>query len=298
MFDAVPPQSVVPLMQSPAYARTAALMGLTVEELGFAEQGMRIGHALMQSRWLPVLGWVGLISRGPLWTGVPDAQVLAQKLQGLRHPVLVNVDGMLGHDLRKAGFVKVMSAASIAQLDLSGRAEDRRARMHQKWRNRLARAEDAGLKIAQAEMDHSSSHWLLEAEHKQRSARKYRGLPTAFVTAYAQANPGQTQVFSALHRGTVVAAMLFLRHGNTATYQIAHTSNNGRKLNAHNLLLNKATEWFVDQGVDMLELGTLDTINAPGLARFKLGSGARARKLGGTWLYSRKLAPFARLLAR
>jgi hypothetical protein len=32
-----------------------------------------------------------------------------------------------------------------------------------------------------------------------------------------------------------------------------------------------------------LDLGTLDTQNAPGLARFKLGSGATAQLLGGTW---------------
>jgi hypothetical protein len=33
-----------------------------------------------------------------------------------------------------------------------------------------------------------------------------------------------------------------------------------------------------------LDLGTVDTENAPGLARFKIGSGAQIRSLGGTWL--------------
>ena len=52
-----------------------------------------------------------------------------------------------------------------------------------------------------------------------------------------------------------------------------------------------AAEELRKTGVQKIDLGTLDTVNAPGLARFKLGSGARAEPLGGTWLSSRLLAP-------
>ena len=60
-------------------------------------------------------------------------------------------------------------------------------------------------------------------------------------------------------------------------------------LNAHNLLLARAAKWFAGRGVRGLDLGTIDTVNAPGLARFKLGVGARAKKLGGTWLYQKHM---------
>jgi hypothetical protein len=38
-------------------------------------------------------------------------------------------------------------------------------------------------------------------------------------------------------------------------------------------------------GTQVLDLGSVDTVSAPGLARFKLGAGAQVKSLGGTWLH-------------
>lgn len=295
MFDAVTPRQFVPLMQSPGYGRAARILGLAVEEIAFEQQGLRAGHALMQSRWVPLLGWIGLISRGPLWTDVPDAELFGRTLAHLGHPVVVNADGMLAHDLSRAGLVRVMSAASIAQLDLTGGPHARRARMHQKWRNCLVKAEGTGMKVLRDPLPPEPRHWLLLAEAEQRRARRYKGLPPAFAAGFVQANPGFAQVFTAYHRGENVAAMLFLQHGASATCYIDHTTEAGRKVNAQTLLLAQAGDWLAENGVDMIDLGMVDTVNAPDLARFKLGAGAAVRKLGGTWIYGRWLAPFARL---
>ena len=81
-----------------------------------------------------------------------------------------------------------------------------------------------------------------------------------------------------------VAAMMFLRHGSTATYHIGWSNAQGRAAHAHNLLLWRAAERLSSKGVKTLDLGTLDTVNAPGLARFKLGTGAMPHRLGGTWV--------------
>lgn len=294
MFDAVPSQPVVPLTQSPGYAAALRLLGVTVEEVAFSQQGFRAGHALMQSRWWPMIGWVGLISRGPLWTGMPDAGLLADELRKMKHPVIVNAEGMLPHDLRRAGLIPMLSGASLAQLDLTGGVQERRARMHQKWRNRVVRAETAGVHVQRAELPGDPGHWVLQAETEQRKVKKYKGLPSNVAAAYARANPRMAQVFTAHHKGDRVAAMVFLIHGPTATYHIGHTTDLGRALNAHSLLLTRASDWLSRKGVDTLDLGTIDTVNAPGLARFKLGSGAQVRELGGTWLYSRALAPVVR----
>lgn len=290
MFDAVHPASSIPLPQSTAFARAVALLGTGVEELKLNGAG----HALMQSRWLPVIGWVGLISRGPVWHDGPKAAVLADVLSDLKHPVLLNADTSFPSDLPANGFVQIMTPATVAQLDLTGSSEMRRAKMHQKWRNRLVRAEGSGLRIRREALEHDPTHWLLDAEAKQRKERWYRGLPPSLALAYAQANPAMAQVFTAQLKGEDVAAMLFLRHGPTATYFIGHSTQTGRDLNAHNLLLAQAADWLSEHGADLLELGQLDTENAPGLARFKLGIGAEAKELGGTWLYHRHLAKFAK----
>lgn len=290
MFDAVPANSYIPLQQSSGFARAARLMGLPMQELDVAGHG----HALMQTRHVPVLGWFGLISRGPVWTGVPEARALAAVLSDLGHPVVLNAENMSAGALRSAGFWPLMSAATMARLDLTAGPEGMRARMHQKWRNRLHRAEASALKVRRSVLPDDPRHPLILAERAQRKHRGYRGVPPELAAAFSRANPHMAQLFEAQMGREVVASMLFLRHGPTATYFVGHTTEDGRKLHAHNLLLMEAAAWLSAHGTDALDLGALDTLNSPGLARFKLGSGAQPHVLGGTWLYARRLAGFGR----
>ena len=81
-----------------------------------------------------------------------------------------------------------------------------------------------------------------------------------------------------------------------ATWQIGVARAEGRRLNAMNLLLWEAMGWLSDEGHETLDLGTLNTQDSPGLARFKLGTGAMAQRQGGTWLHAGPLAPLARRL--
>ena len=52
----------------------------------------------------------------------------------------------------------------------------------------------------------------------------------------------------------------------------------------HRLLLLRAAEALGAEGVRWLDLGSVDSERAPGLARFKLGTGAELRPLGATCL--------------
>ena len=78
-----------------------------------------------------------------------------------------------------------------------------------------------------------------------------------------------------------------------------HTTAAGRAVSAHTLLLWQAADWLASKGHDRLDLGLINTEDAPGLARFKLGAGACARPLGGTWIWwpplGRTLRPLAAL---
>ena len=88
--------------------------------------------------------------------------------------------------LRGAGFWPLVTPATLALLPLGPEA-GMRAALAQKWRNRLNRAERAGLKLR--ETDLTPDHWILTAEAAQARARGYRGLPPAFSAAFARANP-------------------------------------------------------------------------------------------------------------
>lgn len=204
--------------------------------------------------------------------------------------------------LARLGAVPVMTPATIAELDLTAREDTRLALQHQKWRNRLRHAGRQGLHVTRTPMPSDAGHWLLAADNVQRRARHYRTWPATLTAALARADPCSAPLFTAWKDGERVAGMLFLIHGCGATYHIGHTTPRGKALSAHTLLLWEASCWLAQRDITTLDLGLLDTRTNPGLARFKLGSGATARCLGGTWLWwpplGRTLAPLARLDAR
>lgn len=288
---------VLPLPQSPEFARTCDLLGLPIRQCKRESGGQAHVWWQVQSRKLPLLGRVDLISRGPVARSPAD---LDDWLSGwLRwhdnRPLLLNADGIATEALRDAGFWPLITPATLALLPLSDRAT-LRAALQPKWRNRLVRAENAGLRVTRHGV--TSNHWLFEAEKTQMRTRRYRGLPPAVCLAFASANPGQAVLFEARNKGRPVAAALMLRHGPMATWQIGHSNEEGRRLNAMNRLLWEAMGWLADQGHTVLDLGTINQQDAPGLAHFKLGTGAVAHRLGGTWLHQGALAPFARRLPR
>lgn len=156
--------------------------------------------------------------------------------------------------------------------------------MHGKWRNRLRRALDGPLTTSQTPFDPERHAALLSLELAQRRRRGYRSYPLRFLAAWARANPASAPLFVAQHTGVPVAFMLFLRHGDVATYTAGWTGPEGRRHHAHNLLMWRAMLDLFDRGVTRIDLGTVDTEGGAGLTRFKLGSGARARTLGPTLL--------------
>jgi len=186
--------------------------------------------------------------------------------------------------LRAAGFRQVMTPAHVAELDLTGSADERRARMQPKWRGHLNRAGRAGLTLRDMAFQGAAADWLIDREGAMRTARRYHALHPDFARAWATTGSDAGRLFVAEQGGTPVAAMLMLRHGHRATYHLGWSGAKGRSVSAHHLLLNHAAGWLADRGITSLDLGTVDSTGNPGLATFKAGSGARIRPLGGSWL--------------
>ena len=96
---------------------------------------------------------------------------------------------------------------------------------------------------------------------------------------------GGTAVRLTAHAGRDrVAGILLFAHGRTATYALAWTGAEGRRLRAHNLLLWRAVLELRERGLGWLDLGGVNAAAAPGVARFKLGLGGRLHTLAGTFI--------------
>lgn len=291
MFDAPPAPTRAPAVQQHLHFATA------LEAVGQSPVFLKGSDPiLVLRRRLPGKIPLVMVSRSR-FTDIKDQLHRIRAISG-RTPVILSPDAPCP-DLARHGAMPLMTPATVAEIDLTAPEDTRRALLHQKWRNRLVQAEAGPLRVSHRDMPIDPGHWLLRADEQQQARRGYRGWPTALTLAYAMQNPGKARLFTAHLDRRPVASMLFLRHGTGATYHIGHTDDDGRRHSAHTLLLWAATAWLAIKGHTRLELGLIDTGNAPGLARFKLGAGATARRMGGTWLFwppiKRFLAPLAML---
>lgn len=82
----------------------------------------------------------------------------------------------------------------------------------------------------------------------------------------------------------MAAAMGFVVHWVAATYHIGWASPAARARGVHGVKLTRAAEALWSEGVKSLDLGSVNDEEAPGLAHFKLGTGARLVRLGPTCL--------------
>lgn len=289
---------VAPLQQDWRYGEASRLLGGETLRAAVELDGAPVALAQFAARRIGfggrTLAALALCSRGPLWLHTPSESTKAEVYRvlkngaplGRRRIVLFSPDEERpGEGVVQARLRRVMTGYSTAVLDLSRDLDALRAGMQGKWRNRLNAAEREGLKVTVSQPRPGRLDWLLARDEAQQKRNGYRALPSAFVEAYQiAAGRRGLRLFRADREGRPVAAMLFLIHGGAATYQIGWSDEDGRRLGAHNALLWRAAAALKSDGLSQLDLGGVDTERGAGIARFKLGCGARPMTLCGTYL--------------
>jgi len=286
----------VPLQQSAAYAAALSRRGRIVRRWLIEGADGRILYG-MQAATRRIAGFAALTTalRGPFPFRADalaaGSMALAAAIGEISRPwphALICApeldDGPAAtRALRDARLRRVMTPQALAQVDLHGDMAGLRRRLDGKWRNRLVKAEAAGLRVDIARGG-AAMTWLCAAHGRLMQAKGFRGLPPDFVADLAAVS-ARRDVFvcTAEHRRQTVAAALFLRHGAGATYLAAAAEPEGRARHAGTLLLWRGLIALQDAGVTTCDLGTIDTDRSPTLARFKLGAAAGIFIPCGTW---------------
>lgn len=246
----------LPLQQSPTFAAALRAFGADLTSTA---------PVVMQRRFGPLR--VDFASR-----------IKPEALQ--TRPRVVNAETQAPHAWRTLGYRQIITPVHVAEWSLTG---DLRTGLHGKWRNGLRRAEKAALRLRIALWD-GSDHPLFLASDAQAQKARFRALPRGLLAAFAKAAPADALMVEAFDKGHLCGACLVLRHGSSATFQRAWSNANGRQKEAARFILFGAACHLQKRGVRLFDLGNVETDTAPGLARFKLGTGAQPRALGGTWL--------------
>ncbi len=257
------PAAPCPFPQTLAYAAAAAAMGARAFR---ADLGC--GEALVLER--PGLR---LVTRGPHWAEGASGRDRRHALRRLaRFPGALMVTPE--EPLCGFGLVPVVTPMTVALWDLTG---DLRAGMAGKWRNRLARAERAVPHLGRGGAE--TLRHLVVAEAAQARARGYRGHPPAFTLALPA---DAMRLWEWFHAGRRAAAMAFVVEGAAATWHLSWATPEAKARGIPGLMLTRAAEALRAEGIRRLDLGTVNGEAAPGLLRFKLGTGARLHRLGAT----------------
>lgn len=228
------------LMQSHEWVATLRTRGVPAQIIPVAgPDDIEIGQTALITRSVPLLAGLAFTSRGPIWnSGEPDAAKIAA-LKTLRRKglCLANADTAQAPLFRAAGFHRIVTAPTMAALAIRN---DWRAQATTKWRNQLRQAQKHSIQTQHCDFSPGDHGWVLRAAQDQAKAKRYRDLPAGFVAQYAATNPGSARVFWAADKDGPIAAVVILRHGSAATYQIGWNSPKARQLNISRLLLAQA----------------------------------------------------------
>jgi hypothetical protein len=240
-----------------------------------------------------------IVDRGPLWFdgfGKPghvraffeEFNRQFPKRPGRKRRVLPELpdDPSLKQTLTATGLRHKGESAAYQTiwLDLTQEEDQLRKNLRQKWRNALNKGERQGLEVSW-DWDGKGLAWLLAAYETDKQAKGYDGPGLDLLTALARVMVPKRQfgIVTAAKKGKPIGAILVIRHGAAATYQIGWTNEEGRAHSAHHVLLWEATKVLKHMNVRDFDLGGL-TGEADGLARFKSGLGGEAVTLAGHYV--------------
>jgi hypothetical protein len=285
------------LPQTPAYAAALVDAGHAEVEFGLLRFRDRpVGYVFVERR--PLIRWVSSyrVYRGPLWLDgdLPGTvqreffRLLRQRYRLRRrrpvtfHPEMPDTSGNRQH-VTGAGFRRIAHGYETIWLDLSPPADELRARLDAKWRNRLGQSERFGLQLASID-DDASLDWLIGCHEEHMAAHIYQGPSRRLLEGMMRhGRPhGMIRILRAFHGGEPVAGILLARHGASATYFVGWNGPAGRTVRAHHFLLWQAVRQLQDDGVRWFDLGGVNDADAARVARFKSGlAGERVKLVGG-----------------
>lgn len=282
---------VCALQQEWGYGQAIRDQGHDIHHASLSYDGKIVALAQIAERHLMGPLRIALLMRGPIWTVPHDAELESAFIAQIRHrlkgsvllwtpdrPYQPEIEGSL------LGYRRVLTGYSTILLDLKPEIEQIKSKLNGKWRNLMRAGQRTELEVNLINGG-KKVEWLIASNEAYRERIGYAGPSPDFIKMLGHfSKPGRRKIWVAQAKGEPIAGIIVQIHGRCATYYAGCTSEAGRKMRAHHLLLWQAIRELKSDGVNRFDLGGIDTEKAAGVARFKLGMGGEAVTLAGTYL--------------
>ena len=241
---------------------------------------------------------VSRLSRGPLFfNDSSDAQLHSAWKKILKsysiwrlHILSISPELLVGNTLNPIHGLATLRRVSpvgteSATLNLNQEISTLRQNLDPKWRNQLTMSERSGTRVDYSTKE-SDFKWFEEVYETLRREKGFYGIPTVLFQNILKmfSRTGNAHLFICTYEGRNIAAILVVAHGTTATYLAGWNGHEGRKLNVNNLLLWEASRLLKEMGISKLDLGGIDSLNTPTIAKFKLGMRGKIYKTLGEFV--------------
>ena len=276
-----------------------------------SESGERpVALAQILTRSLPLLGGIARLNRGPLLLDeLPEDQTIERALEVLRT--------LLREARRRCWWVVQIAPElpdtetvrqRLTQLGLRRRPEPAWASgrlglgvdeqtllmgLNGKWRNCMRKGERLGVEVTSQHGSGSEQDLLIGSYAALQRAKGFEGLSETLIRSLAeqQGHAWQFDLFiaraaNAPANDDPLGILVSIRHGDTTTYLIGSTNDQGRQMQANSVLLWRAILHAKRAGCAWFDIGGLNAATPKGIAEFKKGLNAVPYALAGEWRYT------------
>ena len=284
----------VSLLQTWEYAEASSqTRGLEVSRLLFEIDGAIVGAAQGFIRAIPLIGGGAVvINRGPLWRrNDAEPSRLLSVLAALRDywvekkgmylrvsPAIKSgeVPETLFHE---AGYQSAEYSRPwvSGRLDLLEPADTLRKSLRNNWASSLKKAEAAGIAV-ESGIERALLNQIQSEFEKLIAEKQFRSTVTpAFLEKFQEMADNRHKLwsFTAAHDGRSLGGIALARYGSVCEYLVGTVNEEGKRLNAGQLLLWSAVLNVKQAGYQWLDLGGMDSEGTPkGVLYFKSGLNA------------------------
>ncbi len=271
------------------------------------EAGQPVALTQLLTRGLPILGGIARLNRGPLLlTNLSEDASMSVSLTALGALLrearrqrwwMVQVAPELPDThavcvgLQSLGFRKLPGVAwASGRLALGVDEQTLLMGLKGKWRNCLRKGEKLGVTVTDHECNGEELDLLISSYSSLQQSKGFDGLSERLLRGMARPRGAnwQFRLFIARGAGVVPAeeplgVLVAIRHGDTATYLIGSTNEQGRQMQANSVLLWQAILHAKRSGCAWFDIGGLSAATPKGVAEFKQGLNAVPYELVGEW---------------